>query len=336
MFMYGFVNDALGLGMEKPILENDFEPLTKDELTVWTGEHPRPSGANVGDAHERKLLAHWTSDTQQQIEKLRPGSDAHRQLLKDGWTAIVGAPADTSSVAVDHKDQGTSDDYAWRTGLIRNPAAGQELPALALVPPQPTGFVLWLADDGKAGLFDAEGQPKPAIRELLSAGKAVIGVDLLHQGEFLADGKPLTQARLNLPTSDKPQPWQYAAAYTFGYNRPVFCQRVQDVLTTLAALRKQHPEVSDIAIVGVGRETGPVVLAACGLASDSPPKAAVATDGFQFDQVNRFDDPMFVPGAARYGGIAGLKILADSDKLHFREAPQSEGALDEIVTWITN
>lgn len=335
MFMYGFVNDALGLGMEKPILENDFEPLTRDEHTVWTADHPRPSGDNVGDAHERKLLAHWTDDGQKQIEALQKGSDEYCKLMKEGWTAIIGAPQDASSVVVDHKGQGVAGDYAWRSGLIRNPATGQELPAVALVPQQPNGFVLWFSDKGQAGLFDAEGQPKLAIRELLAAGKAIIGVDLLYQGEFLPDGKPLTQARLNLPTGDKPQPWQYAAAYTFGYNRSLFGHRVQDVLTTLAALRKQHPEVSDVGVVGVGREAGPVVLAACALAAEQPAKTAVATDGFRFDQVTKFDDPMFVPGAARYAGVDGLKSLIEPDRLQLDDGSLSEDSLDEVVGWIT-
>jgi hypothetical protein len=219
--------------------------------------------------------------------------------------------------------------------LIRNPAAGQELPAVALVPQQPTGFVLWFSDEGKAGLFDAEGQPKPAIRKLLAAGKAIIGVDLLYQGEFLPDGKPFTNAKLNLPTGDKPQPWQYAAAYTFGYNRPLFCQRVQDVLTTLAALRKQHPEVSDVGVIGKGREAGPIVLAACGFAIESSPKAAIATDGFQFDQVTEFDDPMFVPSAVRYQGIDGLRSLVNRDAVKINENPIGDDSLDEIAAWLT-
>lgn len=337
VFMYGFMNDAFGLGMEKPILEEDYEPLNREELTVWTEEHPRPSGDNVGDAHERKLLAQWSEDAQRQIEKLDASSDEYRKLMKDGWTAIIGGPSDATTVAVEHKAEGEESNYAWKTGLIRNQAAGYELPAVALVPlQQPTGFVLWFTDEGKVGLFDADGELKPAIRELLAAGKAIIGVDLLSQGEFLSDGKPLSEARLNLPTGDKPEPWQYAAAYTFGYNRPLFCQRVQDVLATVAALRKQHPSVSDIGVVGVGREAGPVVLAASALATEQPTKTAVATDSFQFEQVNRFDDPMFVPGAARYKGIAGLASLVKADQLLLSEGPLSDGSVDEIVAWLTD
>ena len=335
VFLYGFVNDAFALGMEKPILEEEFEPLSTEELSVWTEDHPRPAGDNVGDAHERKLLAHWTKDIEQQVAKLDEASDEHGEVIEQGWQAVLGVPAETSTVSVEHKAEGVENDYAWRTGLIRNSAVGYELPAVALLPQEPTGFVLWFTDQGKAGLFDAQGQPKPAIRELLAAGKAIIGVDLLHQGEFMADGKPLSQARLNLSTNDKPEPWQLAAAYTFGYNRPLFCQRVQDVLTTLAALREQHPSVSEIGIVGVGREAGPIAIAASVLATSPPTKTAAATDGFQFEEVNRIDDPMFVPGSPRYKGIAGLASLVKPDRLLLNEGPLSDGSLDEIVDWLT-
>ena len=336
VFMYGFINDAFGLGSEKPILEEDFQPLSQEELTVWTADHPRPADDNVGDAHERQLLAQWTKDVDQQINNLDPASAQHSEVIEQGWQAILGTSLGTSKVSVEHKTQGEEPDYRWVTALVRDPAAGHELPAVALVPMQePTGFVIWLTDEGKAGLFDDQRQLKPAIRALLAAGKAIIGVDLLHQGEFTADGKALSQAKLNLPTNDKPEPWQLAAAYTFGYNRPLFCQRVQDVLTTLAALREQHPSLSEIGIVGVGREAGPIALAASALAASPPTKTAAATDGFQFEEVNRFDDPMFVPGSARYKGIRGLASLVKSDQLLLNEGTLSDGSFDDVVQWLT-
>ena len=38
--MYGFFNRHFGLGFDEPIEERDFVPLTRDEATVWTGDHP--------------------------------------------------------------------------------------------------------------------------------------------------------------------------------------------------------------------------------------------------------------------------------------------------------
>ena len=54
--MYSFFNRVFGLKLPEPIVEADYQPLTRDELTVWTKDHPRPAG---GDDHEsrRDLLA---------------------------------------------------------------------------------------------------------------------------------------------------------------------------------------------------------------------------------------------------------------------------------------
>ena len=53
-------------------------------------------------------------------------------------------------------------------------------------------IVLWLDERGKAGLFTDGGELRPEVCRLLDAGASVVGVDLFGQGEFHADGQPLT------------------------------------------------------------------------------------------------------------------------------------------------
>ncbi|HEY2147499.1 MAG TPA: alpha/beta hydrolase family protein, partial [Pirellulales bacterium] len=40
--MYRFMNDYLKLGLENPIVEEDFKPLSIPEMKVWDADHPRP------------------------------------------------------------------------------------------------------------------------------------------------------------------------------------------------------------------------------------------------------------------------------------------------------
>ena len=110
--------------------------------------------------------------------------------------------------------------YSEITARIRNTTHGEECPALVLLPDEfkRRGTVIWLTDDGKAGLLDAGGNPVPGVAKLIQAGYAVVGIDLLYQGEFLAEGKPLTETR-SVKNPHK------SLGFTDGYNHPLFAQR---------------------------------------------------------------------------------------------------------------
>jgi hypothetical protein len=102
------------------------------------------------------------------------------------------------------------------------------------------------------------------------------------------------------------------AGYTFGYNAPLFCQSVHDVLSVVRFLRTtkvgSHPHPSEVAVAGFG-DAGPIVLAAravCGAAID---RAAAATEGFRFADVADYRDPLFLPGGGRYLDIPGMVAL---------------------------
>jgi hypothetical protein len=119
-------------------------------------------------------------------------------------------------------------------GLIRNKTYREELPAVLICPAVSNSkIVVWLSGTGKSALYASDGSLAPEVKALVNAGTTVLGVDLLHQGEFLRDGKPLARTPLAPPRPRWPEPRE-AAAYTFGYNDSVFVQRVHDILTTVA------------------------------------------------------------------------------------------------------
>jgi hypothetical protein len=252
-----------------------------------------------------------------------------------GWRTILGpALQEIGAVAIEMSEEQPAAEGGLHTGILIGREGGQRLPCLFLTPAKNPNdeVVIWLTDRGKAGLLDEENKPIAALRQLLDAGYAVAGVDLIGQGEFVTDGDHIEQTRLHARGQ---QPWQTAACYTFGYNRPLFAQRVRDVLAMIAAAKMNEHPATKAHLVGIGREAGLVALAARFQAGDAIARTAAYTGGFRFDKVSRVDDPMFVPGAVRYDGVMGLRKLAGND-LQFDDGELTDDlqALS-IVDWLS-
>jgi len=73
--VYNFLNKHLKLGQKEPVIEREFKPLTVAEMSVWDAQHPRPTGDQVGDAHERALLRRMTDDAAKHIAALAPNAE---------------------------------------------------------------------------------------------------------------------------------------------------------------------------------------------------------------------------------------------------------------------
>jgi hypothetical protein len=185
------------------------------------------------------------------------------------------------------------------SGLMRNKTHGEELPAVFCYPKQWNGTTtIWLGAEGKAALFTADGSPKPEVKKLLDSGATVLGVDLLYQGEFLADGKPLTKT----PRVKNPRE---AAPYTFGYNHSVFAQRVHDVLTAVKFI-KTYERPSKRIQLACFDEVAPVATAAAAMCGNTVDTVAIDTGEFRFGKVLDIHDSNFLPGGAKYGDLPGV------------------------------
>jgi hypothetical protein len=122
------------------------------------------------------------------------------------------------------------------------------------------------------------------------------------------------------------------AGYTFGYNQPLFCQSVHDVLTIVRFLRTtkvgSHPHPDAVAVAGFG-DAGPIVLAARAMCGSAIDRAAAVTGGFRFADVADYRDPLFLPGGAKYLDIPGMVALGAphplwlSDDGPRRDAPET-------------
>ncbi len=303
---YTWLNRHFKLGAKEPIAERDYERLKRTDLTVWDDKHPAPKADDAD--FERRILRWLHEDSQKQLTALRASPDKYRETVRGALEAMIGrtlASAGDTQWALKHKhDRGR---YFEMDGLVRNTTHKEELPAVYLYPKEWNGrTILWLHEQGKAGLF-ADGKPKPEIQVLLDSGATVCGVDLLHQGEFLADGKPLTR------TGKVKNPREFAG-YTFGYNHSVFAQRVHDVLTLVRLTQEHQQQSTAVELVGLG-SMGPVAAAARALSGDVIYRAAIDTAGFRFGKLSDFHHINFLPGGAKYDDMPGLLALNAPEKL---------------------
>ncbi|HWN95984.1 MAG TPA: acetylxylan esterase, partial [Methylomirabilota bacterium] len=223
---YTWLNRHFKLGQKEPVIERDYEPLKREQLTVWDEQHPAPKAADPD--FERQLLRQLHDDAQKQLaaeqatpERFRKAYGNAFDIILDGGLAEVG---DVELAETKKTDRGS---WSESNGLLRNKTYREELPAVICAPKQANGHtVVWLSGAGKSALYTADGSLQPEVTKLLNSGATVIGVDLLYQGEFLADGKPLART----PRVKNPRE---AAPYTFGYNHALFVHRVHDVLSVV-------------------------------------------------------------------------------------------------------
>ncbi len=286
---YTFLNKHFKLGFASPVIERDFEPLTKEQLTVWDEQHPAPKAADP--EFERKLLKWFTDDADQQLRTADP------KVLRDGIEVVIGRTYDKAGeVEWTLKDKQDRGEHLEMTGTLANKTYNEELNVTWLYPKQWNGrVVIWLDDAGKSGMANKQ------VKELVLGGAAVLGVDLLFQGSELANQNRVVA-----------NPREFAG-YTYGYNNALFAQRTHDVLTLVSFLRNTkvgtHSSPKTVSLAAFGTQTGPIAVAAFTLASEHLDRAAVDTHGFRFGHVLDYRDPMFLPGGAKYGDLPGMLSL---------------------------
>jgi len=319
--MYHWLNLHLNIGLVEPILERPYQWLSQQELSVWDEQHSRPEG---GVPFQQKLLDWLTVDAQTQFSHLLPHDrqslNHYREIVGQAWDVLLGCSQDDRNTHWKIKKKVDQQTY-WKTlGLLQYDSIGEhrsELPMVQLVPKNAIKrTVIWIDSRGKQGLFEADGTPTSAIKNLLDAGITVVGVDLLGQGEFLVEGTPIRR-----------QPClageEAFASWTYCYNRPWFVHRVHDILAAIQMVTGSMAKGSmatgpiatsddrklvEVDLVGLDG-SGLWVAAAAAQARDSLSRIAIQTDGFRFAKVLDVYDVDFFPGAAKYGDLPGLLAL---------------------------
>jgi dienelactone hydrolase len=299
---YTWLNRHFKLGQKEPVIESDYEPLKREQLTVWDDRHPAPKAADPD--FERQLLRQLHDEAQKQLAAEQATPERFRKAYGSAFDVILdGGLAEAGEVEWEETKKSDRGSWTESSGLLRNKTYREELPAVICAPKQANGHtVVWLSGEGKSALYAANGSLQPDVAKLVNSGATVMGVDLLYQGEFLLEGKPLTRT----PRVKNPRE---AAPYTFGYNHALFVHRVHDVLSVVKFAKKKERPAQQLTVVGLDG-AGPWVAGArsqCGKAID---RAIINTGGFRFGKVLDLHDPNFLPGGAKYGDVPALLALA--------------------------
>ncbi len=299
---FTWLNKHFKLGHPSPVIERDFEPLTREELTVWDAQHPAPKAK--GDEFEKDLLQWLDQDATKTLLASAESLEGWQKTITPAIEVLIGrtfAAAGESKWELKHKQ--SHDTFVTMDGLIKNDTYQESLPVIWLYPKQWNGrVVLWLGARGKSSLFDSTGNLQSEVKQLVDHGATVLGADLLMQGEFLKPGETFQET----PVVKNPREF---AGYTFGYNHAIFAHRVHDVMTLVRYLQTakvgSHPQASQIDLVAL-EDTGTIALAARALCGNAIHHAAVDTLGFRFGQLTNYRDPQFLPGGAKYLDVPGL------------------------------
>ena len=317
---YSWVNKNFKLGFKEPVVERDYARLPKEQLTVWDTHHPAPKGDEAD--FERQLLRWLHEDAQAQLAQAAKSPERYREIVGGALDIVLdGGLADAGEIEWSLANKVDQGGWLLMTGLLRNKTYQEELPAVFCYPKQWNGkTVVWLNAGGKAGLFNPDGSLKVELKKIVDSGTTVAGVDLLYQGEFLAEGQTFTKT----PKVKNPRE---AAAYTFGYNHSVFVQRVHDVLSVVKYVKSHERPSKELTVVGLDG-AGPWVAAARAQCGDAIDRAVIDTQGFRFGKVLDIHSPDFLPGGAKYGDLPGMLVMGAPGKLWLAgEADETAGML---------
>ncbi len=308
--MYGFFNRHFRLGFKEPVLERDFELMSRKQLTVWDDRHPAPSGTSTGDAHEISINRIMAEDSGVQMAALVPETgeklSEFREVVGAAWETILGRRIDEVG-GVEFTKTGTSiiDGFTTILGRIDHANAGEQLPMIQLMSTGVTqkGVVVWVGDRGKLSVVRGN-DLIPEVSGLVRRGFTVVAADLIRQGEFVKDGTSVTNQPMWYQRGGN-DTWHRFSGYTYGFNHSLFVQRTHDILT-LIKYAKSLAKSQHVHLVGLDREAGPLVVAARSQAGDAINTTIADLHQFRFQQLITHDAPMFVSGAVKYFDVDGL------------------------------
>lgn len=314
-YMYGWIASQLPLE-QADLSEREFERKTPEELTVFTAEYPRPADALDAAGLRREWitqaradLAHWETAAGTEDYERIVGAAARVLLGGDPPQSeqILLAAAETDAVEsqssacenylVAHRETGTVIPLVVRRPDSSNSAATQE------------AWALWFSDQGSALLTDPAHPLADSVRVLLDRGITVAAADLRGCG-------------VNRPGSSQPvlKVNQQYYGYTHGYIAPPLTNQTQDLrAVVVAVLREWQPQ--SMQLIGTAGLGPAVLLGQSGLGEIIQAVHVELPHGLS--HVQDIQDPLFLPGAARYGGLGGLAGLAPAPKIRVHQAADS-------------
>ncbi|MEW6073231.1 MAG: hypothetical protein AB1726_11660 [Planctomycetota bacterium] len=316
--MYAWFARHLGLGIPAPIRETPFVPVPPAELAVFDAAHPLPADA-VDVAGLAAILAAEDADL---LARLRGDLAALRRIAGPALEVMVagGLPGrgQVTETVLRAEAAGPVD---RRDLALARRGTDEAVPALLLTPRGWNGrVVVSVGAGGRAGLAAA---PRPGAggafalhAALLAEGAAVLVVDVLLAGDPAG----------RLPV-DEERHAQYAGT-TWGYNRTLGAERVQDVLTAIAFARDLSGATA-VSLAGLG-DMGPWAILARALAGGTVDRLA-AEPAWSFAEVESLADPRLLPGARKYGDLPAFLALGAPAAVRLAGERAAALAADDLV-----
>lgn len=292
--MYQWMNKHMKLGLDDPVVEEDYQLLTEDELTVWNeDEHPAPKNTGVG--HEREVCSWLDKQSGQAIQLPEDSNKAKKHftsIIGGGWEVMLDpVMAPRSQLKMERSQDLRHDDVDAVTGVLVDDLRMAKLPIAVFRPIVPDGaqaqagpFVIWV---DPAGMQVAAGQGQELDPKL---------VDLVKAGATVVTGDWWNKARL---VDEK----RHYSAFTYAYNRTTTSERVRDLLSVIAWAKSESP--AGVRVLATA-DAGAWAAGAISFAGGSVDKAVLDTGGFRFASVRSYKEPAFVPGAVKYQDVPAL------------------------------
>ena len=281
--MYNFFNTHLKLGAKEPVKEQKFEAIAPKDLTVFDQQHPRPTDS-FDMPGLRKFLAEVAK---KQMAEIRPKdaatvSDFREVKIPALRHMVAGSMPNPDDVIIEREGESRA--------IVSRQGSAERLPVMVLHPQREhPPITIVISGKGKAGIYDANVEPTELAKALVAKGHLVAAPDIFMTGS-LSGPNPMATSKVE---------------FFAGYNRTVIANRVQDILTEIAAARKITEEVNLVGIDGAG----PWVMLATALAGGAVKRTVADVNGFDFASVKDRSDMNFLPGAVKYGGLYNLAAL---------------------------
>jgi dienelactone hydrolase len=309
--MYNWMNEHLKLGLASPVEEKPFVPVPPKELSVYNDQHPRPADFLDAMALRKKL----TEASDAQLAELAKNPEDYRKVIAEALAAMVRTAAEDGKGDI-RAVPGAGQRKIYEMDTVLS-ASGAHVRSRLILPARPNGTVIiWADPRGTSVLTDPSTQQ--AVEHALNQGAALLAADLLMSGSDRTTN-PLVRGG------------KYAgytfSGYYYGYNAPVLAYRVNDVIEMFSDVLLYDGmdglgKVQSIRLLATGR-AGPWALLANALMHDLIDGAAIDLNHFDFDQVRDPADEMMLPGALKYGGVAGFASLCTHGKTMIWNAPST-------------
>ncbi len=319
-YMYDWIASQLPLE-QADLTEREFERKTPEELTVFTAEHPRPADALDAAGLRRE----WIAQAQAKLQhwETAVGTEDYERIVGAAARVLLGGhppAAEQLLLAVAEEETESAEnqetrDPACEAYLVAHRETGTVIPLVVCRPtahqnsPGQNEWALWFSYQGTDLLTDADHPQAASVRALLARGITVAAADLRGCGA-------------NRPGSSQPvlQVNQQYYGYTHGYIAPTLTNQTQDLrAVVVAVLREWQPK--SLQLIGTDGLGPAVLLGQSGLGEFIQAVHVELPRGLS--DVQDIQDPLFLPGAARYGGLGGLAGLAPASKIWVHQAGES-------------